>query len=66
MDKRLLTEQETAKYLGVTLAWLRWTRYSGPSARGPLPPPYIRVGSRSVRYDIKDLEKWLASNRVEV
>jgi predicted DNA-binding transcriptional regulator AlpA len=53
-----LTEPETAHYIGMSRPWLRLQRMRGTG------PPYIRIG-RAIRYDIRDLDAWLAKHRVE-
>jgi predicted DNA-binding transcriptional regulator AlpA len=52
-----LTELETAHYIGMSRAWLRLQRMKGSG------PPYIKIG-RAIRYDIADLDVWLAKHRV--
>jgi excisionase family DNA binding protein len=53
----LQTETQAARYLSVSRKTLeRWRS----SADGP---PFIRVGSRSVRYSTNDLDAWIASRR---
>jgi excisionase family DNA binding protein len=58
LEKKLLTRQEAAEYLGVrpeTLAvWYCTRRYK---------LPVVKVG-RSVRYRLADLERWLAARTV--
>lgn len=53
-----LTEAETAHYIGMSRPWLRLQRMRGTG------PTYIKLG-RAVRYDIRDLDKWLEAHRVE-
>lgn len=60
--RRLLKEQETAKYLGMSVAFLRKSRMSGSRAGHTPGPPWVRLG-RSVRYDLADLDQWIADNR---
>ncbi|MEO0464939.1 MAG: helix-turn-helix domain-containing protein [Pseudomonadota bacterium] len=57
-DKRLISTDEAAALLGLsprTLEALRFRREG---------PPYVKLG-RAVRYDLGELEDWIASNRVE-
>jgi len=51
----LLTTKEAALYLGVSSAFLERDRWAGARI------PFIRVGSRAVRYRLSDLETYLAS-----
>ena len=56
-DDKLLTPKQAAEYLGVkenTLAvWRSTKRYD---------LPFVKIG-RSVRFDIRDLEQFIQSNR---
>jgi hypothetical protein len=58
MGNEMLTEQEAAKFIRVTVhalrAW-RWRKEPGP--------PYLKLGS-CVRYRQQDLEKYLESRLV--
>jgi len=58
-DERILTEQEAAQFIGVTVhalrAW-RWRKKEGPS--------YLKLGS-CVRYRLRDLEAHLESHLVK-
>ena len=54
MDK-LLTTKETARFLGVSEAFLERDRWAGAQI------PFVRVGSRSVRYRLSDLESFIQS-----
>jgi predicted DNA-binding transcriptional regulator AlpA len=47
---------EAAGYLSVSKSWLDKKRLDGGG------PEYLKLGRRVV-YDLKDLEKWAASNR---
>jgi hypothetical protein len=57
-DQTMLTEQEAAKFIGVTVhalrAW-RWRKQDGPT--------YLKLGS-CVRYLLRDLEVHIESHRV--
>jgi len=62
---RLLTEAETARYLGISRATLeRWRAqgHSGAKATAPV-PRFIKLGSRAVRYDRADLDEFIATQR---
>lgn len=54
MDK-LLTTKEAARFLGVSEAFLERDRWAGASI------PFIRVGSRAVRYQLATLEAFVRS-----
>ena len=53
MQQRLLTTQEAATYLGVSKAFLERDRWAGARI------PFIKVGSRGVRYRPQDLEQYV-------
>lgn len=53
--QQLLTTQQAATYLGVSKAFLERDRWAGARI------PFIRVGSRAVRYRQRDLESFLES-----
>lgn len=55
MLAKLLTTKEAANYLGVSKAFLERDRWAGAQI------PFLRVGSRTVRYRREDLDTYLAS-----
>lgn len=55
MDQVLLTTKEAARYLNVSDAFLERDRWAGARI------PFVKVGSRAVRYRRCDLEQYLAS-----
>ena len=59
LDSRLLPlrERDAARYIGMSVAFLRQARMR---ARGPA---YFRIG-RSIRYRVSDLDVWLSARRV--
>ena len=63
VEKRVLTEREAAEYIGMSQAFLRQDRMNGPRHRRTLGPPYIRIGRRSIRYLLEDLDGWLEGFR---
>ena len=54
MDK-LLTTKEAAGFLGVSEAFLERDRWAGADI------PFVRVGSRAVRYQLAELEAFVRS-----
>lgn len=54
MVDRLLTTKEAATYLGVSRAFLERDRWAGARI------PFVRVGSRAVRYRIGELDNYIA------
>ncbi len=55
---KLLTTQEVAELLGVSVATLEVWRCTGRTAL-----PFVKVG-RCVRYRLSDVERWLESQTV--
>ncbi len=58
-EKALLSEKQVAAEYGLGQAWLRRCRLMRTG------PPYVRLGSRMVRYRRRDLENYLDGCRVE-
>lgn len=58
VEQRLLTEKEAAEYLGVPANTLRYWRWMGK-------PPKYRVLNTRIRYDIRDLDRWIEENAAE-
>jgi hypothetical protein len=54
---RLITEAETARYIAMSIPFLRIARWRRTG------PPFVRIG-RSVRYNLDDLNEWLAGRTV--
>lgn len=57
--KRALTEIETSIYIGMSRSFLRQSRMDGNRERRTPAPPFIKIGPKSVRYLIEDLDNWL-------
>lgn len=55
MQNKLINTKEAATYLGVSMAFLERDRWAGARI------PFIKVGSRAVRYRLNDLDKYLDS-----
>ena len=60
----LVDEREAARRIGMSVAFLRADRYRGHVGARTPGPPFYRVG-KAVRYDVADLEQWLAERRVD-
>ena len=54
--KRLLTTREAAVYLGIGISTLEQSRVTGKFGI-----PYVKLGSRAIRYRIEDLDNYLSS-----
>ena len=55
MNQNLLNTVEAAQYLGMSKAFLDRDRWAGARI------PFVKVGTRAVRYRLTDLEKYLES-----
>lgn len=55
MQEKLLTTAEAAAFLGVSKAFLERDRWAGAEI------PFVRVGSRAVRYQLSELEAFVRS-----
>ena len=55
MQNKLLTTKEAARFLGVSEAFLERDRWAGAEI------PFVRVGSRAVRYQPSALEAFIGS-----
>lgn len=53
MNHKLFTTDQAANYLGVSKAFLERDRWAGARI------PFIKVGTRAVRYRLSDLEDYL-------
>lgn len=54
-----MTASEAAQYLRVSTGALAQQRYRR------LGPPYVRLGPKTIRYRLEDLERWIGSSVVE-
>jgi hypothetical protein len=62
--KELLTTKEAAAFLNVSMAFLERDRCVGPSVGSGSTIPYVRVGSKTVRYRRTDLEAHISKNLI--
>ena len=65
MDKtkqRLLSERDAALYVGFSRAFLANARSYGDLPGRTPAPPFIRI-SRTIRYDVRDLDAWIDEHR---
>jgi len=60
---RALTERDAADYIGMSRSFLRQGRMNGDREGRTPTPPYLKIGSRSVRYLKEDLDTWLEQFR---
>jgi predicted DNA-binding transcriptional regulator AlpA len=61
LKKLRIKERDASAYIGMSVPWLRLSRSKAAKGAGP---PYIKIG-RAVRYDIRDLDEWLAERRID-
>lgn len=59
MNSQLLSTPQAAKYLNVSIAFLERDRWAGARI------PFVKIGSRAVRYRLDDLEAHIQSNRTQ-
>lgn len=59
---RLISDRETANYIGVSVDFLRKCRSEGNRQNRTIGPPYVRFG-RSIRYDLGDLNAWIEQHK---
>lgn len=62
-ERRLLTETEAARYLGLSRSFLAQSRCDGNLKGRAQAPPFVQCG-RAIRYDVADLDDWIDANRV--
>lgn len=61
VQKRGFTEAQTETYTGFSRSYLRQARMNG-CREGHIPgPPWVKCGTRSIRYLKEDLDQWLES-----
>jgi excisionase family DNA binding protein len=56
MYKNLLSTKEAARFLGISEAFLERDRWAGARI------PFVRIGSRAIRYELSALEAYVKSN----
>jgi len=61
---RVVSEEDAARYLGISQSSLRKGRMAGRQAAQMSSPPFIKMGRR-VGYLLEDLDNWLRQSRHE-
>ena len=56
-QSQLLSTPQAAKFLNVSIAFLERDRWAGARV------PFVKIGSRAVRYRLDDLEAYITSQR---
>lgn len=59
----ILTEDEAAKYIGMSRSFLNADRSNGPRPKRTKGPAFLKIG-KAVRYRKADLDEWLQQNRI--
>ena len=54
----VMPERDAARYLGMSVSWLRKSRMEGATTA----PPFLKIG-KAVRYARSDLDIWIAGRR---
>jgi Helix-turn-helix domain len=57
MNSQLLSTPQAAKFLNVSIAFLERDRWAGARI------PFVKVGSRAVRYRLDDLQNYIFRHR---
>ena len=57
MQTQLLSTPQAAKFLNVSIAFLERDRWAGARV------PFVKIGSRAVRYRLDDLEAYIINHR---
>lgn len=55
----ILTERDAARMISMSVDWLRERRWHGDG------PPYLRIGSKAIRYERDALLDFMRSHRVD-
>lgn len=63
IEKKLLTEHEAARYLGISAISLRKQRHYGAMPGHMAVLPFVKLGKR-VRYKLEDLDKFIEASTV--
>jgi excisionase family DNA binding protein len=60
LKKKLVKQDSAANYLGLSEATLERDRWRGGNI------PYVKVGSRAIRYDLEQLDEYIERNTVKI
>ncbi len=63
MQAQYLTAREAAQYTGISESYLAKLRMGTNPIVGP---KYIKIGLRSIRYKLADLDDWMSSRSENV
>lgn len=59
IEPLLITEKDAARLLGVSLTFLQHNRLLPENSPGRI--PFLRLGTRMIRYDPNQIRTWVAS-----
>jgi hypothetical protein len=62
--RNLLDEGPAAEYICMSVAFLQAGRCHGTTGRRTPTPAFFKMG-RLVKYDVADLDSWLAARRID-
>ena len=65
LPTNLVSEKEAARYIGMSVHFLRKSRMEGRRKNRTPGPPFIKIG-KSIRYSLRDLDAWLLEHRVAI
>ena len=60
-NKKLLEEKQAAEYISMSRSYLRRSRTEGKIKNRTPGPRWIKIGLRSIRYAISDLDEWIVN-----
>ena len=63
--RRALIEAAAAEYISMSVSFLRQSRMDGVREHRTPGPKWVKLGRRSVRYLVEDLDAWLEQHRCE-
>ena len=63
--QRALTDPQAARYIAMSVSFLKQSRMNGDRENRTPGPPFIKIGKRAIRYLREDLDAWLEQYRRE-
>lgn len=62
--RRLINEKDAARYIGMSVSFLRQSRMTGKLKNRTPGPPFVKYG-KAVRYRLQDLDDWIMKHLQE-
>jgi len=62
-SRRMMQTAEAAKFLGVSVSWLKALRTQGAVGGRRTGPPFSKISYKVTLYDLEDLEAWVRDKR---